>query len=512
MQKTKAELEAEIQQVNKDITELQARDQSIAENVEALAAKSTELELLTTKLEAVVAREEAAAANAAVLARNAVDAAAAVALAVARGAIGPRDEPLKQYWLTEITNDPSKAAVLAKMKGSVTLGGTTGYQPILGSTRITPSPIISRESSEAVMGRMSTLIMDELKPGCDYTERPRLAKQIAAIYAKEIVPRLKDGDDIPLDSLKPILGGNTLGTLAATIATIRSLELLTLTFPLLQSIWTDFSDQIVSYGDVLKTRVVGIPTVQSYNTTTGWPTQSDITTTDVSMTYDQWKGVPIRFQAHELAGTVRRLFDEIAPAQSYALGKAVVDYMYALITTAYTNTITTAGLGSFGRSTLIDIGGILDDAANPEMGRFILLARPYYSALAKDNAIIQFAAFQRASIIEQGLESTTMQNVEGFRTIKAVNLPATAINTGTLQGFAGTRSSLVLATRLSADYITGSPGAHGNLQVVSIPGGPSANLVQFVDHNGAYAAQRVDLIFAGSRGQVAAGAILADQP
>jgi hypothetical protein len=101
--------------------------------------------------------------------------------------------------------------------------------------------------------------------------------------------------------------------------------------------------------------------------------------------------------------------------------------------------------------------------------------------------------------------------VEGFRVIKAVNLPATAIAGKTLKGFAGTKSSLVLGTRLSADYVNALPGAaNGTLQVVTTPGGFSANLVQYVNHGTAAAVQRLEIMYGASRGQIAAGATITD--
>jgi hypothetical protein len=114
-------------------------------------------------------------------------------------------------------------------------------------------------------------------------------------------------------------------------------------------------------------------------------------------------------------------------------------------------------------------------------------------------------------VIQKGLELSQLRQVEGFQLIKAINLPNTAIAGGFLKGFGGSQSSLAIASRLSADYVNANPGAsNGILTVVTLPGGPSANLVQFVDHNGAYAAQRVEMIYGAGRGQLNAGVVLRD--
>jgi len=501
-----AALQAKIATLEQEIAGLVAGSTGSADDAEAIQAKRNELNAIKKDCELEEMRAKQASLEQQLLTQRTKDADDAVKAAVRRGAIPTKDEALQAAWKKACIEDVNNIALLAKIPGSSALMGSNGG--LQGSpARLTiNSAVISRESNEAVLGRMSSIMARQApQANLPYNERPLVAKELAGLYAKEILPRLAEGDDIPLS------GSNSLGTLAQSLTAIRTLELLTLNFPILQSIMTDFSDQIVSYGDTLTSRYRAIPAVQTYNTSTGWPTNSDHVTVDVAMTYNQWKGVPIIFQAHELAGTLRRLFDEVAPGQAYALGKDIVDYIYALITAAYTNTVTAAGLGTFGRATMIDVGGVLDDVGNPDIGRFAILARPYYSALAKDNILMQLAAFQKAEVITQRLSQVTMPDVEGFMTVKAVNLPATSIAGKTLKGFFGTKSSIALATRLSADYVNAIPGAgNGNLAVVTTPGGFSANLVQFVSHTGAYAAQRMDVIYAGSRGQLTAGALLTD--
>lgn len=494
-----AALQAKKTNLEQEIAGLVAGSTGSAEDAEAIQSKRNELAGVTREIEAAELKAQNAKLEQALLAQRTKDAEAAVKDAVRRGALPAKDTALQATWQKKCIEDPDNIALLAKVNGSPAL------QPAA------PAPIVPRLNIQGYQVRASNEnVLSEMAGICarqraveDYAQRPKVARELAAIYAKEILPRLKEGDDIPLKA------ANTLGTLATTLVAIRTLELLTQELPLLKSIATDFSDQIVSYGDSLKTRIVGIPTVQTYNTTTGWPTVSDAVTTDVTVTYNQFKGVPIQFMGHEIAGTVRRLFDELAPAQAYALGDDMVDYVFALITAAnFTNTPTVAGLGTFGRSTVVDIGTTLRHRGVPAgpMNRTLILNSNYYGALGKDNAIVNLATFQRSEIIEAGV----LPNVHGFRVIDCPTLPATAIGTGTLAGFAMSKSALVLATRLSADYVNAIPGAgNGNLQVVTTPAGFSANLVQFVSHTGAYAAQRLEVIYGASKGQNDAGQILA---
>lgn len=498
-----AALRAKIATMEHELAGLQAADNKSAESAELIVAKNNELQAGKLELERAELHAENAELQKQIHEVRASQAKEHVRVAVARGAIKAKDAATQAFWETELTNHPEKITAL----------NAVGSSPALAPSPITarsyaPNVIISRESNFGVLKSMGGLIARNAEVTTAYKDKVGLARDFAAIYAKEIVPRLKEGDDIPLSAADAL--GNTLGTLAATITSVRTLELLTLTFPSLKAIATDFSDQIVSYGDTLKTRFVGIPAVVTYDQTNGW-SSSGMTTTDVSITYNQLKGVQIVIDQQTIAGTIRRLFDEIAPAQAYALGKDMVDYVYAIITAAaFANTPTTGATApSFGRSTVIDVGGALDDNGNPEMGRTLLLNRPVFSQLAKDSTIITMAAFSRNQIITDGMNQTTLPNVEGFNVIKAVNLPGTAIGGATLKGFGFTKSALCLATRLSADYASALAGANnGNLTVVSTPAGFSANQVQFVNHILARSYQRLEVIYGASAGQPLAGQIL----
>jgi hypothetical protein len=501
IQADKAALEARQSQLEAKITALEAQSGDTNAAIQLIEAKG-ELKELALQKELAAAREKNVALEAAETKRREENADRAVERLKLAGKIAMLDKDMAAQYRQKFINDPSLIELMA---------GKETAQPGLDARRTPASPSldgqgnqrlgISREATRAVLNGMLEANKKN-RFGTSLDAKKLAARDFAALFASEITPRIREGDDIPI----PLDADNSFGTLSQTIVAVAVLERLFLEFPLLKSIFTDFSDQIVNYGDVLKTRVVGIPSVVTYHQVNGW-SNSDMQTTDVSMTYDQKKGVQIAIDDQTLGSTVRRLFEEIVPGQAYALGKDMVDYIYALITAAYTNTITAAGLGTFGRATVVDIGGILDDAANPEMGRTLLLNRPYFSALEKDPTIVNLATFQRAEIIEKG----TLPDVGGFKVIKAVNLPNTAIGAAVLKGFGFTKSAIVLASRLGADYMRQmADAANGSLQVVTTPAGFSANMVRFVDNKLGAAYQRLEVIYAGSRGQVAAGALLTD--
>lgn len=496
----KAALQAQRTTLEGEIAVLEGQAPSV-EQAEAILSKRNQVAVMQANEATVAMQEENDTLKLALFAGRKRDAEAAVKAAVARGAIATKDSASQEMWLNMATDDPSKLALIAGLRGSPALQQTP--RPFnMGSIHMT------RESSHSILSGLS-VIAAKNRGENDHSMKRSAARDFAALYAREILPRLKEGDDIPL------AGANSLGTLVSSLVSTRTLELLTLDFPVIKSIFTDFSDQIVNYGDTLTTHVTGIPGVVTYNQTTGWA-KSFMTSTPVPITYDQKKGVDIAIDDQSLNSTVRRLFDEIAPAQAYALAKDIVDYVYGKITLANfpvraaaagLNPVNVAGLANFARTTLIDVGGSLDDAGNPAMGRTFLANRPYYSALKKDQTLITLSQFQSSqmNMITKGV----INDVEDFTVVKAVNFPNTVIGAAYMKGFGFTRSALCVASRLSADYMNILPGAgNGNLTVITTPSGFSANQVQYVDNVLASANQRLEIIYGAAPGQPAAGVIL----
>jgi hypothetical protein len=335
----------------------------------------------------------------------------------------------------------------------------------------------------------------------------------AQIYNEEFAGPLAKGAGLPglpawrkqLDPRDPVQASNSFGTLVGNLISQRVLELLKYQLPALNRITTDFSADPVQYSQSVYTRYVGIPSVGTYSTSTGYPVVDDAANTDVPITINAHKCVHLALNANTLSGTARRVFDENAPAMAYALAKDLVDAVYALILVANFTNKTTATSIDFGRPTVIDIGAALTGRGVP-MGsqyRTMLLNTTYFAALAKDNAIVTMAAFQDKGIITEGI----LPNVHGFQIIEAANLPTT----GNLTGFAFSKSALVAATRLPMDYASVLPGAsYGSVQTVINPDTGAACLqTMYVDHNLGTANLRLAWMYGAAKGQVSAGQLLA---
>lgn len=322
--------------------------------------------------------------------------------------------------------------------------------------------------------------------------------------------------DFPISDLQDAIAAGDVtdtdwGTLAGTLVTQRTLELLKFTFPALTAFTTDFSAEPVTFNQTVMTRTIAIPSVVSYNTSTGW-SDSTPDTNDVPVVLDAHRGVQIGINENVLASTVRRLFDELAPAQAYALGKDMVDALYTRITDANFTHNRVSTLANFDRADVVDIAtdlNLLGVPIGPNM-RTLLLYSTYFGQLQKDTAIVQLAAFQRPEIItgQQQNGAALAINVSSFNVYDAPNLPT---NNGNVVGFAGSKSALCIVTRVPNDYASVFPGATGGgvVQLVTNPDiGLTVMLVQYVDHKLGKAAQRIALMYGTAAGQGNAGELI----
>jgi hypothetical protein len=303
-----------------------------------------------------------------------------------------------------------------------------------------------------------------------------------------------------------------LGTLSGTLVVQRTLELLRFEFPSLGMFTTDFTSEQASFNQTIMTRTVGIPPVVDYNTSTGWATGIDApVTTDVPITIDKHQGVPIAFNEQIMASTVRRLFDEQAPAQAYALAKAMVDDLYSNITDANFTNNTVIATASFTRAIVNAVSTALTLRGVPLMlgNRTMLLYPTVFQKLMDDTVLMQLAAFQKPTLITDPTSGgvSLVLPVSNFQVVNAPNLPT---NDGNVTGFAGSKSALCIASRLPNDYTKFAPGvSYGNVQTVTDPDlGLSVMLTQYVDHTLATGNQRLTLMYGTNAGQGAAGQLI----
>jgi hypothetical protein len=210
---------------------------------------------------------------------------------------------------------------------------------------------------------------------------------------------------------------------------------------------------------------------------------------------------------------MRRLFDEFAEAEAYALAKNMVDALYVNLTDANFTNNTLSTSANFTRSSVVDIGTALELRGVPlGLGvRTMLLWPNAFGSLKKDPTLVTLATYQQVAlpIITEGTQPDAGLSitVDSFQCFSAPNLPS---NNANLIGFGGSKSALCIVTRTPNDYTSILPGASfGSVQMVTDPDlGMTVMQVQFVNHTLGVATSRIALMYGTSSGQTAAGQLI----
>jgi hypothetical protein len=235
---------------------------------------------------------------------------------------------------------------------------------------------------------------------------------------------------------------------------------------------------------------------------------------------DEHVGVPIVFDANTLASTIRRLFDEQAPAMAYALAAYFVAKLYAKITAANYNAYAVVNgakvpvayatyvkaVGDFARSAAVDLNAIFNPNEVPLHDRALLLNSAYYGAMGKDPSLVTFWAAQRSpEIITEG----ELPKMSKFVPIEAPDFPTS----NNRVGFAFQKNALIAISRLPNDYSKILPGAsYGNVTQITDPEtGMSVLLVEYVNHTGGYAEMRMETMIGAGVGDNRAGLVITSQ-
>jgi len=425
----------ELQAANAKLAELQRENEELKAQV-AEADDGAELEAAQAQVKEMKARLDAA--DEAAKARAKRDAEAIVAGAVARGAIPQKDEATQKHWVSLIEGDPKNAELLARVPAA----------PALSAGRITrpAAPrsveIVSADTNDVLRAYMAA----------------RTPREKGLIYARDISPRIAKGENVI--ARFPIEASNTLGTLVNALVSQRTLELVYSQRPMLANVVTDFSDEVRSLNDTVKTRTIGLPTMQTFNGTV-----SETADVDVTVTLDLFKEVKFTYAATELAGTARDLVKEHAESLAVGLGIGIVDAMAALITEANfgtsNQTIQAAASCDFG--TITSIAKAMNAAGVPPNGRFAWIDENVAEALANDELMATY--FDRSSLVNA---YSHWKNVKGFGDIW--EYPALPANSCNLIGFFAHRNALIVASRLPANPTTVGAGTYiGRISTITDP-------------------------------------------
>jgi phage I-like protein len=519
-----------------EIAALQAKKEELetkVENLTAIVAQNAEDEPAKMKLTAAQAEAKAAtleietaelkakgAQQAEIIYKHNREVAdSAIKAAVHRGAILPKDVISQEKWRVQITADPATfKPMLDNIPGNgKTIGGRIVPTGIVSGSGVS----ITNEDPFNVYTQFARVVSNSIHAKSQ-EDRLNCSNEFSALYAGTFKETPKNAEQRSrlLATRKTLVEDaimaadvtdTNLGTIAGTLVTQRTLELLKSIFPPLVRFTTDFSDQPATFNQNIITRIITVPTVVTYSTATGWADAS-AQTTDVTITINNHKGIPITFGENLLASTMRQLFGEFAEASAYALAKDLVDSIYSRLTDANFTNNTVSTSAAFNRSAVIDVGVALSTRGVPlGLGNRTMLLWPVaFGNLEKDTSMVQFGTnVPMPTIITEGTtpESAFAIKVESFNIYSAPNLPS---NNANLVGFAGSKSALCIATRTPNDYTTANPGSSfGNVQMVTDPDiGITVMQVQYVNHTLGTATSRIALMYGTAAGQTAAGQLI----
>jgi hypothetical protein len=339
--------------------------------------------------------------------------------------------------------------------------------------------------------------------------RAELARERARIFARDVKPFIKKHGLLELmrltgqkeESIVKVIArsikvqaSNSLGTLSGSLIAQQSLSLLKAKLPALGVFTTDFSMENAKLNQSIITRVRGIPTVQTYNTSTGYAA-SAVSDTDVAVTITDHRYVQFAYNANELASTNRDLFNEQAEGSLYALGKDFVDAVLALFTAG--NYYTTPGSPSandgngghtivtssnWGRTALINARtALVTRHVYPDKDKGFAIQNPtYFGALAQDPALVSLAVFDPD--FKDVILSGVLPPISGITPIEYADFPGNSIN---LTAVVGTSGCAVIAARLPYDYVDAQIGSNYGAvsQVTDEDTGLSVMLTQYVNHD-----------------------------
>lgn len=244
--------------------------------------------------------------------------------------------------------------------------------------------------------------------------------------------------------------------MALTLSTTQILDLVMDAFkvrlPFLVSAFaTDFSDEKAKLNQTVNARVAGLPSVQDYDATTGYKANAadaKSLLTDVPVTIDQHKHVPIKLDFLDAASTVKqiRLLEEATMNCGYVLAKSMADYCLSLAVAANFSESSTVTTANSDLDMLTAIRESMNTKGANTTGRFGIVNSPVMTTLSTDSRISS-GDYHGQRIGPEALGNLT--GIQGFGNIwEYPDMPANAEN---LSAFFGTKESILLATRVPQD-------------------------------------------------------------
>lgn len=237
------------------------------------------------------------------------------------------------------------------------------------------------------------------------------------------------------------------GTLTVSEILTDILQAFKTQLPALHFFSTDFSKEQVKFGQQIIAHLPIVPTAFDHVAANGYNSNAQNARdllSDVAITMDQWKDVPIKIQAADASQDRNQNYLKTIGNAGYVLAKAVVDYALTKVLVANFSKVTIESIANTSKETLgkvrIGLNGV--KALTP---RYMLGNSDFVNALDSDPRITSRDWYGQKS---DGNPYLMFQNLAGFNTVMEYpDFPAT----GNLSAFGFDQRAIAVATRLPMD-------------------------------------------------------------
>ena len=463
---------------------------------------------------------------------------AAIARAKDRGAILPKDETVSAKCQKQLDDGVAASfvcdyvdALQAKDEKNLAVRATQFQAEINNSPRLGYGGVKADPIDCAIKACEKSQAQFALIKGGNTKGAMDLSREFGVILANEIQPLIASGHDMVLKDL--VRAADTtdanVGTIATGLVLMKNLGYLKNIINFMPYISTDFRNEPALYNQPVFSRYIVVPSVTSYNTTTGW-SDSTPSAVDTTVTINKHNGVQITFNTQLLGSTVRNLLTEQVGAQTYALGEQVVkDFLAALFGATWTGTVNNIALGSnFALKDFVTLKNRATLAKLPPVGRFGLFHSTYHDNILQDSNLVTAKAItalvnKNLSALESAelptlygikpLESQLASYNSGTATAPTIGADGSVSFTGVNQiGFLGNQSSMLMAARVPQDYTQAFKDipATAAVEIVTDPdSGLSMLNCKYVNHQLAQVSNRLSLMYGFAQGDPRQGIVLA---
>lgn len=237
-----------------------------------------------------------------------------------------------------------------------------------------------------------------------------------------------------------------MATLSVSEILQDTLDAFKATVPVLSAFGTDFSSKTAKLNDTITAHISGLPLVQSYHATSGYElnqVEGDSLITDVAVTLDQHKHVPVRVKYLTELASKKNLYAEAIKNQAYALAKSVVDYALSLITDANVTNEKIESEANTSYETLEIVRSGLNTQKAAPMGRFGIVSTPFAKKVQQDSRVASADYFGQ---LNGAGGYRNFKNIAGFENVW--EYPDMPTNSSNLTAVFGDRRLITVATRL----------------------------------------------------------------